>query len=106
MTARQLKFLHFIYKMKKVKDVDSIQVLLEALTLNHEHNSWILDQINTLLDKEVASAPMVPVAVEDVPPVVPALPAVALAPLFSGHNFCVGDQVEILNPNKNLKQSS
>ena len=92
--------------MKKFKNVDSIQVLLEALTLNHEHNAWILDQLNKLVDQEVASAPVVTVAVEDIFPFVPALPAVAPVPLFSGHSFCVGDHVEILNPNKKLKQSA
>ena len=92
--------------MKKFENVKSIQTLLDTLSLNHEHNTQFINHIHDLVDQEVASVPMVPVAVEDTPPLVTALPAKTPVPLFGGHNFCVGDHVEILNPNKKLHQAN
>ena len=92
--------------MKRFENVKSIQALLDTLSLNHKCNAQLINHIHDLVEQEVASVPMVPVAVEDTPPLVTALPAETPVPLFVGHNFCVGDHVEILNPNKKMKQSN
>ena len=90
--------------MRKVESIDSIQSLLAELTLNQERNARLIDQIHDLVEQEFAAAPLERVFEEDILPLVRAVPAATLAPLFSGYNFCLGDHVEILNPNKKLRQ--
>ena len=85
--------------------LDSIQSLLAELRLNQECNVHLIEQLHKLVEEEIA-VPTEQVLDEDILPLVRAVPAAAPFPLFSGHNFCIGDHVEILNPNKKLHQAN
>ena len=90
--------------MRKVESIDSIQSLLAELTLNQECNVYLIHQIYNMVEQEFAVAPLEQVSEENILPLVRAIPATTPVPLFSGYNFCLGDHVEILNPNKKLRQ--
>ena len=90
--------------MRKFEGVDSIQALLAELTLNQECTARLIDQIHDLVEQDIG-AQMEQVSDRDIPPLVRAVPTAAPVPLFFGHNFCIGDHVEILNPNKKLCQA-